>query len=151
MGTHRSHCKLRALTFSQPQRLSILCFVNVLCLFDNILSSIHISNIFFTGPSCSWGSKRMGKRTGIIFNNLMGDFSLPNKPSWTDDAWTAPSNQNNWIEPKKRPLSSMSPTIVLDKNGDVRLVTGGSGGSKIITAASMVSLQNSYITATVNS
>lgn len=84
----------------------------------------------------------MGKRTGIIFNNLMGDFALPNKPSWTDDAWTAPSNQNNWIEPGKRPLSSMSPTIVLDKNGDVRLITGGSGGSKIITAASMVCWQS---------
>lgn len=81
----------------------------------------------------------MGSKTGIIFNDLMGDFSLPNKPSWTDDAWTAPSNKHNWIEPKKRPLSSMSPTIVLDKEGNVRLVTGGSGGSKIITATAMVS------------
>lgn len=86
----------------------------------------------------SFGAKVMGKRTGIIFNDLMGDFSLPNQPSWTDDAWTAPSNQNNWIEPGKKPLSAMSPTIVLDGSGDVRLVTGGSGGSKIITAAAMV-------------
>ena len=82
----------------------------------------------------------MGKRTGIIFNDEMDDFSKPNKPSWTDDAWTAPSNQNNWIEPGKRPLSSMSPTIVTDRDGNVRLVTGGAGGTKIITAAMLVSM-----------
>lgn len=81
----------------------------------------------------------MGRRTGIIFNNQMDDFSKPGKPSWTNDAWTAPSNKDNWIEPRKRPLSSMSPTIVLDKERKVHLVTGGSGGSKIISAAATVS------------
>ena len=80
----------------------------------------------------------MGRRTGIIFNNEMGDFALPYQPSWTNDAWTAPSNSSNWIEPGKRSLSAMCPVIVLDEQGDVKLVTGGSGGSKITTAASMV-------------
>lgn len=84
----------------------------------------------------------MGSRTGIIFNNEMDDFSVPGKPSWTDDAWTAPSNENNWIEPGKRPLSSTSPSVVLDKEGNVRLVTGGSGGSKIISATATVRLSN---------
>ena len=80
----------------------------------------------------------MGKRTGIIFNNIMDDFSLPDKPSWSDDAWIAPTNEANWISPGKRPLSSMSPTIITDKNGDVVMVTGGSGGTKIITAVAQV-------------
>ena len=86
----------------------------------------------------SWGNRCMGRRTGIIFNNEMGDFALPYQPSWTNDAWTAPSNSSNWIEPGKRSLSAMCPVIVLDEQGDVKLVTGGSGGSKITTAASMV-------------
>lgn len=80
----------------------------------------------------------MGRRTGIIFNGEMDDFSKPNVPSWTDDEWTAPSNENNWIKPGKRPLSAMSPLIITDKHGDVRLVTGGAGGSKIITAVAQV-------------
>ena len=87
-----------------------------------------------------FGCKRMGKRTGIIFNNIMDDFSLPDKPSWSDDAWIAPTNEANWISPGKRPLSSMSPTIITDKNGDVVMVTGGSGGTKIITAVAQVGL-----------
>ncbi|KAF6021148.1 GGT1 [Bugula neritina] len=90
-----------------------------------------------TTVNYAWGSKRMGKRTGIIFNNLMDDFSMPDKPSWSNDSWVAPSNSANWIEPGKRPLSSMSPTVVVDQNGDVVMVTGGSGGSKIITATAL--------------
>lgn len=80
----------------------------------------------------------MGKRTGIIFNGHMDDFAKPNEPSWTDDEWTAPSNENNFIEPGKRPLSAMSPIIITDSVGDVRFVTGGAGGSKIITAVAQV-------------
>ncbi|XP_067942701.1 scoloptoxin SSD14-like isoform X2 [Watersipora subatra] len=98
-----------------------------------------------TSVNFVFGSKRMGRRTGIVFNNLMDDFSVPDEPSWSDDAWVAPSNKANWIEPGKRPLSAMSPTIVTDENGDVVLVTGGSGGSKIITAAAMTSINNLWL------
>jgi gamma-glutamyltranspeptidase/glutathione hydrolase/leukotriene-C4 hydrolase len=51
----------------------------------------------------------------------------------------------NYIKPKKRPMSSMTPTVVLDKNNDVRLVIGGSGGSKIITAVAQVIINNLWI------
>ncbi|KAF6025976.1 GGT1 [Bugula neritina] len=90
-----------------------------------------------TSINACWGSKRMGKRTGIIFNNHMDDFSMPGTPSWTDDAWVAPSNAANWIEPGKRPLSAMCPSIVTDSNEDVILVTGGSGGAQITTATAL--------------
>lgn len=89
----------------------------------------------------------MGRRTGIIFNNEMDDFSKPGQPSWTNDAWTAPSNENNWIVPGKRPLSSTSPSIVLDEQKNVRLVTGGSGGSKIISATAIVSVTTHLVRA----
>lgn len=92
----------------------------------------------------SWGAGRIGKRTGIIFNNHMDDFALPGNTTYTEDAWLAPTTKANWIEPGKRPLSAMSPMIIKDDNGDVVLVTGGSGGARIITSAASVSLNKCY-------
>lgn len=82
----------------------------------------------------------MGRRTGIIFNSHMSGFSLPTKPDddEIDTVWISPSNQNNWIQQGKQPLSPLTPTIALDQDGNVRLVTGGTGGSKAITIATMV-------------
>ncbi|XP_074662049.1 scoloptoxin SSD14-like isoform X2 [Tubulanus polymorphus] len=77
-----------------------------------------------------FGSKTMGNRTNIIFNNEMDDFSTPNQ---TNGFGFAPS-ESNYIEPGKRPMSSMSPTIVTDYNGDVVDTLGASGGSKIISS-----------------
>ena len=39
----------------------------------------------------------------------------------------------NKIQPGKRPQSSMSPLIILDPEGDVRMLAGGTGGTRIIT------------------
>ncbi|XP_031635027.1 glutathione hydrolase 1 proenzyme-like isoform X2 [Contarinia nasturtii] len=52
-------------------------------------------------------------------------------------ALTQPS-ANNFIAPKKRATSSFSPIIVTDDKGGVRMVVGGAGGTRIITAVSMV-------------
>jgi gamma-glutamyltranspeptidase/glutathione hydrolase len=67
---------------------------------------------------------------GFALNNTMDDFSLqPGVPN----AYGLVGNEANSIAPHKRPLSSMSPTIVLDSRG-VRLVVGASGGPLIISA-----------------
>lgn len=78
----------------------------------------------------------MGKRTGIIFNNGMNDFSVKSLKNQFD----LPASPGNLIAPQKRPSSSMSPTIVTDGNGDVRLVIGAAGGTKIPTAISTVNI-----------
>ena len=76
------------------------------------------------------------RSTGILLNNEMDDFSSPGEPN---SYGLAPS-EANFIAPGKRPLSSMSPTIVTDRDGKVWAVAGGSGGPRIITATAQVLL-----------
>jgi gamma-glutamyltranspeptidase/glutathione hydrolase len=74
-----------------------------------------------------YGSKAVVEGAGFLLNNEMGDFNLiPGRTETTGRIGTPP----NIIAPKKRMLSSMSPTIVL-RDGKVRLVTGSPGGRTI--------------------
>jgi gamma-glutamyltranspeptidase/glutathione hydrolase len=67
---------------------------------------------------------------GFLLNNEMDDFtSQPGTPN----QFGLVQGEANAIAPRKRMLSSMAPTIVLDANGTVRLVTGTPGGPTIIT------------------
>ena len=76
-----------------------------------------------------FGSKVVVPETGILLNNQMDDFSI--KPG-VPNAYGLIGSENNSIAAGKRPLSSMSPTIV-SKDGQPVLALGAAGGPKIIT------------------
>jgi gamma-glutamyltranspeptidase len=65
----------------------------------------------------------------------MDDFSQPDSEC---NSFGLPNYHINYIEPKKRPVSSMTPLIAIDSNKDVRLVCGSSGGTRIITSTALV-------------
>ena len=84
----------------------------------------------------SYGSGLVASGTGILMNNEMDDFS--SKPG-TPNGYGLLGGTANAIEPNKRPLSAMTPTIVL-KDGELFLVTGTPGGSRIITTTLQIVL-----------
>ena len=70
----------------------------------------------------------------------MDDFDIPDH-NIVDDISPSPFN---FPAPNKRPFSSISPAILTNDSGDVQLVIGASGGKRITTAVSLVSLMASY-------
>lgn len=66
----------------------------------------------------------------------MDDFSTPNLTNY----YHLEPSPANYIEPGKMPMSSMCPAIILDADGNVRFITGGVGGSHIISATAWVNL-----------
>jgi len=95
--------------------------------FGNAVSNTYTLNF-------SYGSGLVAAGTGILLNNEMDDFSA--KPG-TANAYGLLGGEANSIAPFKRPLSSMTPTIVL-KDGKAHIVTGSPGGSRIITTTLQV-------------
>jgi gamma-glutamyltranspeptidase/glutathione hydrolase len=79
----------------------------------------------------SWfGSKVLVRGAGYLLNNEMDDFtSKPGAPN----QFGLVQGRANAIEPGKRMLSAMTPTIVVDPDGRTELVTGTPGGPTIIT------------------
>jgi gamma-glutamyltranspeptidase/glutathione hydrolase len=75
-----------------------------------------------------YGSGVVAEGTGILLNDEMADFNM--KPGYTDDKGLI-GTKPNLIEPHKRMLSSMTPTLVI-KDGKVYLITGSPGGRTII-------------------
>lgn len=89
-----------------------------------------------------WGCRYMDDHTGIILNNELDDFSTPN----ANNSFGIPPSPANFIEPGKRPLSSASP-LILERDGQIVLVIGAAGGSRIITAVAEVSSSYSWCAA----
>ncbi|HBE82491.1 MAG TPA: gamma-glutamyltransferase [Blastocatellia bacterium] len=82
-----------------------------------------------------YGSAVTAKGTGVLLNNEMDDFAArPGKPN----LFGLIQGERNKVEPGKRPLSSMTPTIVLRKDGSLWFAVGGRGGPRIISAVMQI-------------
>ncbi|HEX5835052.1 MAG TPA: gamma-glutamyltransferase [Pyrinomonadaceae bacterium] len=77
----------------------------------------------------SYGSAAMAKGTGLLLNDEMDDFAA--KPG-TPNLYGLIQGERNAVAPKKRPLSAMTPTIVLRKDGSFWFTAGSPGGPTII-------------------
>ena len=106
---------------SMPERAETTHF-SVIDKWGNAVSNTYTLNGYF-------GSGVVAEGTGMLLNDEMDDFSA--KPGVANMFGVVGSDANS-IEPKKRPLSSMTPTI-LTQDGKVALVIGTPGGSRIFT------------------
>lgn len=78
-----------------------------------------------------YGSGATVPGTGVLLNNEMDDFtSKPGAPN----TYGLLQSERNAIEPRKRPLSAMTPTFVLNKDGTLWFTLGSPGGPRIINA-----------------
>ena len=78
-----------------------------------------------------YGSSVTAKGTGVLLNDEMDDFAArPGKPN----LYGLVQGERNQVGAKRRPLSSMTPTIVLKKDGSFWFALGARGGPRIITA-----------------
>lgn len=102
----------------------------------------HLSVIGPSGDAVSvtstvgyyFGAKIRSYKTGIVYNNHMSTYSLPN----VSKVYQPKSSAANQVAPGKRSVSTACPTIVIDKNGSVRMVVGGSGGLRITSGVPTV-------------
>lgn len=95
----------------------------------NLVASTQTINGWF-------GSGVMAQGTGIILNNEMDDFA---QKIGVQNLFGAVGGANNLVEPGKRPLSSMSPTIILKDNAPF-MALGSPSGTKIITCVAQTIL-----------
>jgi len=90
----------------------------------NIVSNTYTINDLY-------GSAVTAKGTGILLNDEMDDFAArPGRPN----SFGLIQGERNSVQPAKRPLSSMTPTIVLRKDGSPWFALGARGGPRIISA-----------------
>lgn len=116
---------------SMPEKAETTHF-SVVDKWGNAVSNTYTINGYF-------GSGVVADGTGIVLNDEMDDFSA--KPG-VPNMFGVVGSDANAIAPKKRPLSSMTPTI-LTKDGKVSLVIGTPGGSRIFTSIFQV-INNIY-------
>jgi gamma-glutamyltranspeptidase/glutathione hydrolase len=97
--------------------------------FGNAIAVTYTLNDWF-------GARVTAKGTGVLLNDEMDDFTA--KPG-VPNMYGLVQDEANRIEPGKRPLSSMTPTIVI-RDGKPWMVLGTPGGSRIITAVTLTML-----------
>ncbi len=97
----------------------------------NMVASTQTINGWF-------GSGVMAQGTGIVLNNEMDDFA---QKVGAQNLFGAVGGQNNLIAPKKRPLSSMSPTIITKDDGPF-MALGSPSGTRIITCVAQTILNS---------
>ena len=102
------------------------------CVVDKAGNAVSLT----TTLNGNYGSKVVVSNAGFLLNNEMDDFSA--KPG-VPNMYGLVGNEANAIEPGKRMLSSMTPTII-EKDGQLHLILGAPGGSTIITAVFQVFL-----------
>ena len=98
---------------------------------NGVSSTQTINNLFGSGVTV--------EGTGIVLNDEMDDFSI--RPG-TANLFEAIGGEQNKIEPGKRPLSSMSPTIVLNNRGVPALGLGSPSGTRIISCVALTLLNH---------
>lgn len=93
-----------------------------------------------------FGANFASEQTGIILNDEMDDFSSPNITS----AFSIPPSPANFIEPGKRPLSSMVPIVAYRSDtNQTRIVVGAAGGTKITTSVVYTMIRNLWFGETI--
>uniref|UniRef100_A0A914CF97 Uncharacterized protein n=1 Tax=Acrobeloides nanus TaxID=290746 RepID=A0A914CF97_9BILA len=98
----------------------------------NAVSVTSTINLFF-------GAQVTSNSTGVLWNDEMNDFSLPG----LNDFFGFAPTPSNYIQPGKRPMSSISPIVVFNPSGDVEDVNeisifGAAGGSTIISTTAAI-------------
>ena len=96
----------------------------------SILDSDGMAIALTSTVNLIFGSRVMDPSTGVILNDEMDDTSTPGVPN----AFGLAPSPYNYPEPGKRPLSSTCPTIIESAEGQVEMVLGGSGGSRIFSS-----------------
>ncbi|CAK8533898.1 unnamed protein product [Lathyrus sativus] len=104
-----------------------------LCVVDADRNAVSLT----TTVNEKFGAGIRSTSTGIVINDEMDDFSIPTDIS----PGKLPPAPTNFIEPNKRPLSSMTP-IIITKDDQLVGVIGGSGGMRIIPAVTQVFLNH---------
>src|SRR5450755_29041 len=116
-----------ALSATPPREGSNTTHFSVVDSQGNAVSNTYTLNF-------SYGVGLVAEGTGVLLNNELDDFAAK---AGAPNAYGLLGGEANAPGPGKRPLSSMTPTIVL-KDGQPFLITGSPGGSRIITAVLQV-------------